>query len=271
MDIQIANNELIKPLPELQSVSQNKFEKVACEAGLDPDNKWIGGYFEYEWTHLRPLLGAYNLVPHSKQILEFGCNVGASSIVMTALGGSVTGIDIDESIIPIANANIERYNMKNNIEIKHVADSSNQPFESNSFDLILANSVLEYVKPNELPAIIRELHRVLKPDGQLFICGTASRIAPKEIHSGRWFVNYLPCGFDQLTGKNFQRGLNPFLLAGSIDGYFTQTLSSAWHKGREAVHGNLSISMRMFEQVCNTMGISPGWVSPHIELLLQKK
>ena len=131
--------------------------------------------------------------------------------------------------------------------------------------------MLEYVKPNELPAIIRELHRVLKPDGLLFICGTASRVAPKEIHSGRWFINYLPRVFDQLTGKRFQRGLNPFLLARSIDGYFTHTLSSAWRKGRIAVHGNLSISMLMFDRVWNTMGISPGWVSPHIELLLQKK
>ena len=271
MEIQIATNELIKPLPNLQSAAQSKFEEAAHEAGFDPDNKWVGGYFEYEWTHLRPLLSAYNLTPHSKKVLEFGCNVGASSIVMAALGGNVTGIDINESMIEIATANVERYNMRNNIEIKHVADTSNQPFENDSFDLILANSVLEYVKPSDLPTIIKELHRVLKPDGQLFICGTASRIAPKEIHSGRWLINYLPSTFDRLAGKNFQRGLNPFLLARSIDGYFTHTLNSAWQKGRVAIHGNLSTSMRMFEQIWRTVGISPGWASPHIELLLQKK
>lgn len=262
---------MTKPLPNLRSAAQVKFEKAARNAGYDPENKWIGGYFEYEWNHLRPLLSAYNLVPHSKQILEFGCNVGASSIVMATLGGNVIGIDVDKTMIPIATANVERYGMKNNVEIKHVADTSNQPFKNNNFDLIIANSVFEYVDTNELPNIIKELHRVLKSDGWLFICGTASRIAPKEIHSGQWLINYLPNAIDRLTGKSFQRGLNPFFLARSLDGYFTHTLSSAWKKGRIAVHGNLSISMHIYEWIWNTVGISPGWASPHIELLLQKK
>ncbi len=189
---------------------------------------------------------------------------------MAALGSDVTGIDIDKSMVSIASANVERHGMNNKIVIKHVADTRDQPFDNDSFDLVLANSVLEYVEPNELPAIIREIYRVLKPDGQLFICGTASRVAPKQVHSGLWFVNYLPRVFDRLMGKNLERGLSPFLLARSIDGYFTHTLGPVWRKGRVVIHGNLSFSMRIFDRIWRTMGISPGLVSPHIELLLRK-
>jgi SAM-dependent methyltransferase len=270
LEANISNDELIKPQPNLQSVAQSKFEKAACAAGFGPENKWVDGYFEYEWAHLRPLLGAYNLAPYSRRVLEFGCNVGASSIVMAALGGNVTGIDVDVSMVSIATANVERYDMKDKVEITHVEDTRYLPFDNDSFDFILANSVLEYVEPNELHAIIRELYRVLKSDGQLFICGTASRMAPKEIHSERWFVNYLPRAFDRLTGKNLQRGLSPFLLARAIDGYFTNTLGPAWQKGRVAIHGKLSSSTRIFDWIWRTIGASPGWASPNIELLLRK-
>ncbi len=58
-------DELIKPQPDLRSVAQNKFEEAVRAAGLDPEDKWIGGYFDYEWTHLRPLLYAYDLAPYS--------------------------------------------------------------------------------------------------------------------------------------------------------------------------------------------------------------
>lgn len=266
----MSGDKSIKPQPDLQSVAQNRFEKAVRAAGFDPENKWIGGYFDYEWTHLRPLFGAYDLVPSSGRVLEFGCNVGASSLVMAAMGGDVTGIDVDASMIEIASANAERHGMANKVVITHVADTRDQPFDNDSFDLVLANSVLEYVQSDELPAVIREIYRVLKPGGQFFICGTASRIAPKEIHSGRWFVNYLPRAFDRLMGKNLQRGLSPFLLARAIQGYFTDISSVGWRKGRVAVHGNLSFSMRMFDWVWHAIGVGPGWASSHIELLLRK-
>ena len=95
----MSGDKSIKPQPDIQSIAQSRFEKAARAADFVPENKWIGGYFDYEWTHLRPLLGAYDLVPSSGRLLEFGCNVGASSLIMAAMGGNVTGIDVDESMI----------------------------------------------------------------------------------------------------------------------------------------------------------------------------
>ena len=266
----IKDKATFPPAPDITGEAQKLFEEAARTAGYDPHDKWVGSYVEYEWTHLRPLLGVYGFNPAGLHVLEFGCNVGASSIVMAAMGGNVTAIDVDEQMIAISGANLLRHNLKDCVEIVHVTDTRAQPFADESFDLVLANSVLEYVAPDELPAILKEIHRVMKPSGRMLLCGTASRLAPREIHSGRWFVNYLPRWIDRLVDKKLQRGLSPFHLAKSLQGRFAVVPGGYWLNGRLAVHSSLSFSVRGFEWICRAIGIEPGWLAPNIELLLRK-
>lgn len=266
MDIETA----VLPVPDFTGSAQRLFEEAAHAAGYDPDNKWIGGYVEYEWAHLRPLLDVYDFKPAGARILEFGCNVGASSIVIAAMGGDVTGIDVDAQMTAIASANVLRHGLADHVKIVHVADTRSQPFASECFDLVLANSVLEYVRADELPAILQEIHRVMKPGGRLLLCGTASRLAPREIHSRRWLVNYVPRWIDRVSGKKLQRGLSPRHLARSLDGRFTVMPGDHWLKGRLAVHRKISPLVWVLERICRAIGIEPGWLAPNIELLLCK-
>ena len=259
-----------RPVSDMTGSAQRLFENASREAGYDPDSKWMGGYVDYEWTHLRPLLKAYGLNPAGKRVLEFGCNVGASSIIMAAMGGTVTGIDVDAQMIKIASANALRHKMENLVEIIHVSDTRSQPFADDSFDLVIANSVLEYVATDELCSILGEIHRVMKPGGELFVCGTASRVAPREIHSGRWLVNYLPRWVDRISGKNLQRGLSPLRLARSIQDLFSNVYAGRWSRGRIAVHGKLSVPVRSFDLLCRIIRIAPGWLAPNIELVFTK-
>jgi ubiquinone/menaquinone biosynthesis C-methylase UbiE len=258
------------PQADLKSSAQKEFEMAARAAGYDPNNKWVGGYAQYEWDHLRRLIEAYGLDLKGKRVLEFGCNVGASTVVLAALGADVTAVDVADDMVRIARANIERHGV--HAAIHHVPDTRQLPFDAGQFDFILANSVLEYVTTDHLPKIINEFHRVSAPHAQMLICGTASRLSPKEVHSGRWFVNYMPRFMDQiLYGKaNAQRGLSPLYLARVLKPYFKDVTGAGWGKGRMAIHGTLSLPVRVVVRLAAFLAISPGWLSPNMEMLLQR-
>lgn len=235
---------------------------------MNPADRWVGAYAEYEWQHLRKLLEAYRIDVRDRDVLEFGCNVGASSVVLAALGAWVTAIDVSAEATAIARANLERHGLASRATVLHVADTRELPFTAASFDLVIANSVLEYVDPKHLDSVVGELHRVTRGGGRLFVCGTASRIAPREIHSRRWFVNYLPQAVDRWTGRSFQRGIDPFLLAKCLRGRFAGNPPSHWLEARRAVHGKPSFPMRCVDRIAARFGCAPGWLAPNIELSL---
>ncbi len=246
------------------------FRAAAHAAHMDPDDPWVGGYVEYEWEHLRPVLDVYGIDPAGKRVLEFGSNVGASGIVLAKLGADVTGVDVDPAYVNVANANIALNGMEANARALHVPDTREVPLEDATFDLAIANSVLEYVPPEILIDVIDEIHRVMKPGGCLLVLGTASRIAPREIHSHRWLVNYLPRFADRIAGKELQRGLSPLLLRRAIAGRFALDGKDKLLAARESVHGKASFPVRSVGAIAGALGIAPGWLSPNIELLLRK-
>ncbi len=255
---------------EADPARREEFRAIARELGLDPDDRWVGGYVDYEWEHLRPVLAAYGLDPTGKAVLEFGCNYGASGIVLARLGAKVTGVDVDPDNIRLAKANIAMNGADAAMTALHVADTRTMPFEDGSFDLVIANSVLEYVAPDQLDEVMAEIYRVMKPGGQMLVLGTASRFAPREVHSRRWLVNYLPRVIDRMAGKDWQRGLKPWQLAGSLHGRFTVTAKDSWIAARSGVHGKPTVPVRLVNRLARITGCAPGWLSPNIELLLQR-
>ena len=262
------------PIPFDREASR-LFEEQAREMGLDPRDRWVGGYVEYEWSKLRPILAAYGIDPSGKRVLEFGCNYGGSSIVIALLGGRVHGIDVSADAVALARRNAARYG-HGDIALKHVADTRHLPYEDGAFDFVLCNSVLEYVRPDWLPAVVDELHRVLRPQGQLLINGTSNRLAPKEVHSGRWLVNYLPSAVDRWTGRSIQRGLDPFFLRRLLSGRFrdedAEDRGRKWLLARAAARGLdfPSVHFRLVARAARVVRVGPGWLSPNISVLLRR-
>ena len=254
---------------DLNGPAQARFEAAARAAGFDPGDRWVGGYASYEWDHLRLALAAYGIEVAKRDVLEFGCNVGGSSVVLAALGAKLCGVDIDPNMVALAEANLARHGLSGTI--LPLEPRERLPFPDCSFDIAVANSVLEYVDGKLLGHAISELHRILRPGGILFICGTASRLALRERHSGRLFVNFLPESIDRVTGYRIQRGLSPFRLARVLDGRFSVEGRAGWAETRRAIHGRLSLPMKFVNGAAALFGIGPGWISPHLELVLRKR
>ena len=104
------------------------------------------------------------------KLLEVGCGTGHWSQFFSDCGFEITGIDISERMIKIAQGkNIANASFQ-------VADSHSLPFANNSFDVTAAITTLEFVHDAEL--VLQDMVRCTrKPFGQLLI-GMLNASAP---------------------------------------------------------------------------------------------
>ena len=256
--------------PTLDPAELEAFRAVAAAENLDPSDRWVGGYVDYEWAHLRRVLRAYGIDLAGKRAFELGCNIGASSVVMAKLGAAVEAVDIDARFTRVARANVALHHVAEHVRVTHVDDTTALPLRSGSFDFVLANSVLEYVPAPQRGAVLAELHRILRPGGLMLICGTSNRLSPREVHSGKWLVNYLPRGWFERGDSEPERGIAPWQLLATTRGGFSVVGQDRWLEARRAIHGKPSWPMRALDMGARLAGLAPGLLAPNIELLLRK-
>lgn len=137
-----------------------------------------------------------------KSVLDVGCGIGGVLVSCALRGAKVAGFDLGENDIKIAKSRVKSYDIDDVSIFK--GNAENIPFPDNSFDIVVATSVLEHVK--DLKKGIKEMIRVTKHDG--FFCTTfPSPTFPREAHYKVFFIPYLPKSFSKLYLR--LRGFNP--------------------------------------------------------------
>lgn len=121
---------------------------------------------------VRSAIQALRLAPGSKG-LDAGCGLGNHTLWLAeavAPGGHVTGVDIDDRCLSLAEENASKGPLKDDVAFK-IGDIRELPFEDNSFDWVWSADVL-YLwlfgkgNVNEIAVpIMNELARVVKPGG----------------------------------------------------------------------------------------------------------
>ena len=118
-------------------------------------------------TQRRATLEALALAP-GEHVLDIGSGPGLLALSMAeAVGpeGRVCGVDPSESMRALASSRPAPAPME------FVAgDACSLPFPDSSFDAAVSTQVYEYVA--DMPAALREAHRVLRPGGRLLVLDT---------------------------------------------------------------------------------------------------
>lgn len=111
-----------------------------------------------------------------KRVLALGCGSGRNVVYLAKKSFSVYGIDSAEEGIKIAKRWIKQERLKANLRSGSIFKKL--PYGTNFFDAVLCISVLQHGKQEDRKRAIREIKRVLRPKGLLFL--TVPRKRPNE-------------------------------------------------------------------------------------------
>ncbi len=114
--------------------------------------------------------------------LDLGSGLGRHSVYMAKKGFAVTAMDISDYGIDYLKSRAKKENV--NLSCS-VADMHNLPYDDNSFDCILAYHVIYHTDTNGFVQSLKEIERVLKPNGELFLT-----LISKNTYSYQHIDNY---------------------------------------------------------------------------------
>jgi ubiquinone/menaquinone biosynthesis C-methylase UbiE len=123
-------------------------------------NKVFGNIVVEHYQRYESLL---NIVK-GKSVLDAACGAGYGSFLLAQKAKTVVGIDISEAAIEFAQENYK----KSNVEYK-VASIEQLPIEDKSLDIVVSFETIEHVEEYLQEKFIKEIKRVLKPDGILIM------------------------------------------------------------------------------------------------------
>lgn len=110
-----------------------------------------------------------------EKILDFGCGSGFLTVELYRAGAKACGLDVHR--MQSHNALKDCYG----IDVTIVDSGVKTPYESGFFDKIIASEVLAVIESSD--QFLRELHRILKPEGQLFIINGFGPFYIKKIYA----------------------------------------------------------------------------------------
>lgn len=100
----------------------------------------------------------------NKIVLDAASGLGYGSYILATKAKKVSGIDILEENVKVAGENY----ITENLEFLHM-NAIKADFGDESFDTIVSIETFEHLQPEEAATFIREMKRLLKPDGLLII------------------------------------------------------------------------------------------------------
>lgn len=124
--------------------------------------------------------------PHGKKVLDIGFGNGIMLSAFARAGALVYGVETEDTLRDIAE---KRFKEIGSDATLVVYDGKRFPFPDNAFEYAYSTSVLEHMScPQE---VLSEISRTLVPGGKFYL-SFPNKYAPKESHTGLWFISWLP-------------------------------------------------------------------------------
>jgi ubiquinone/menaquinone biosynthesis C-methylase UbiE len=150
-----------------------KYYLSGC-TGYQEFRKYWGKVLE---TRLERLAGII-LSVEDKKVLDIGCGRGEMVFWASRNGASqAVGIDYSKSAVSLARKALKKQpkEVRGKVQFKQM-DAKNIKFKDNSFDAVFLIEVLEHLYPEEQELVMKEVDRVLKDDGFVFVHTAPGRL-----------------------------------------------------------------------------------------------
>jgi demethylmenaquinone methyltransferase/2-methoxy-6-polyprenyl-1,4-benzoquinol methylase len=131
-----------------------------------------------------------------EKILEIGFGTGHCLVALAkAVGpsGHVLGLDISDGMLAIARERLNGEKLADRVDL-YLGDAAHLDFiEPNSLDGIFMSFTLELFDNPEIPRVLEECHRILKPGGRLAVVSMTKTHPPGiAVRMYEWFHEHIP-------------------------------------------------------------------------------
>lgn len=187
-------------------------KQVAERPAPTPDSPQMS----YEYFHRYAICREH---VDGKRVIDLACGVGYGSALLAQRAAAVVGVDTDSQAIRSA----QKHHQSANIEFL-VGDCLDLPFDDASFDVIIANDIIETV--GNRTKLLNELRRVMRPGGTLLASiqnkPVSERLRARDRSAG---TEMDVAEFTRLLNRNFDHVLVTGLRMGLMSVAFRITRS----------------------------------------------
>ena len=135
-----------------------------------------------------------------ERILEVGCGTGhclADLAEAVGSGGRVFGLDLAGGMLAVAGVTVHERGVAEHVDLV-CGDALYLPFRSSSLDAVFLSFTLELFDTPEIPLVLAECRRVLRPGGRIGVVGMSNegeQGLTSEVYewTHRHFPNFVDC------------------------------------------------------------------------------
>jgi demethylmenaquinone methyltransferase/2-methoxy-6-polyprenyl-1,4-benzoquinol methylase len=131
-----------------------------------------------------------------EKILEIGFGTGHCLVSLAQAVGStgrVLGVDISDGMLAIARERLQQEGLDERVDLR-LGDAAQLDFiEANSLDGVFMSFTLELFDNPEIPRVLQECYRILKPGGRLAVVSMTKTNPPgMAVRIYEWFHEHMP-------------------------------------------------------------------------------
>ena len=136
-----------------------------------------------------------------KRILDLGCGSGRHTVYLAKHGFEVYGIDIAPKGIKITRSWLKKEKLKANLKVGNIYKKL--PYSDNFFDALVSTQTLHHNRIGNVRKLIREIERVIRPKGLIFITvskwGSIKDIPKEKLWKIKFIAprTYIPLSHDE--------------------------------------------------------------------------
>ena len=150
-------------------------------------------------THLMQMGLEMLAVGMGESVLEIGSGTGKALVELgkqAGPAGRVNGIDLSTGMLHQAYHKLERVGLRRCVNLLE-GDGTHLPYQNGSFTAIFISFTLELFDTPEIPLVLAECQRVLRPGGRLGVVSMHKTAPPGwVVRLYEWFHEHLPTYID---------------------------------------------------------------------------
>jgi len=141
------------------------------------------------------------------RVLDVGCGTGSHLELYQRFGCELYGLDLSPSMLAVA-----RKRLGDAAQLD-LGDASQMPYQDDYFDLVVAMLTLHEMRPEIRTVVLREIKRVLKPDGRALLID----FQPGSVEPFQGWVSKLTIWISELlAGREHFRNYRQFVASGGL-------------------------------------------------------